>query len=67
MSQEQEQYSPDAGKSEGGSPQAQQQQQQQPQSHGNGGQGSDSAMKHLRVWEQQRAGVTGRKHRPGGS
>jgi hypothetical protein len=51
---------------EGASAGPQQQQQQQPQSQGHGGQGSDSAMKQLRVWEQQRAGVGGRKHRPSG-
>jgi hypothetical protein len=44
-----------------------QQQQQQPQAtpEGHGGQGSDSAMKQLRAWEQRRAHNSGGKHRQG--
>jgi hypothetical protein len=38
----------------------QQQQQQQPATEGHGGQGSDSAMKQLRAWEQRRASQGGR-------
>jgi hypothetical protein len=42
------------------------QQQQQPQpSEGHGGQGSDSAMKQLRAWEQRRAANSGGKRRHG--
>jgi hypothetical protein len=37
-----------------------QQQQQQPATEGHAGQGSDSAMKQLRVWEQRRASQGGR-------
>ena len=44
---------------------AQQQQQQQPASEGHGGQGSDSAMKQLRIWEQRRAANSGGKRRQG--
>ena len=44
-----------------------QQQQQQPQAtpEGHGGQGSDSAMKQMRAWEQRRAHHSGGKHRQG--
>jgi hypothetical protein len=44
-----------------------QQQQQQPQAgpEGHGGQGSDSAMKQMRAWEQRRAHNSGGKHRQG--
>ena len=37
-----------------------QQQQQQPASEGHAGQGSDSAMRQMRVWEQRRASQGGR-------
>lgn len=43
----------------------QQQQQQQPATEGHGGQGSDSAMKQMRVWEQRRASQTGGRGRQG--
>lgn len=62
MSQQQEQLMPEDGQS------AQdgqiRQQQQQPQ-EGHGGQGSESAMKHLREWEQRRASNSGGKRRQG--
>jgi hypothetical protein len=44
---------------------AQQQQQPQPAGDGHGGQGSDSAMKQLRIWEQRRAVNSGGKRRQG--
>lgn len=53
-------HSPD----EAAGPVQQQQQQQQP-SDGHGGQGSDSALKQLRVWEQHRAANSGGKRRQG--
>jgi hypothetical protein len=59
MSQQQEQSSagePDAGAQEGIV-----QQQQQAQTEGRGGQGAESAMQHLREWEQRRSGNTGGK------
>jgi hypothetical protein len=43
----------------------QQQQQQPPVTEGHGGQGSDSAMKQMRVWEQRRAMDSGGKRRQG--
>jgi hypothetical protein len=43
----------------------QQQQQQAPTAEGHGGQGSDSAMKQMRVWEQRRAADSGGKRRQG--
>lgn len=43
----------------------QQQQQAQPTPEGHGGQGSDSAMKQMRAWEQRRAHNSGGKHRQG--
>lgn len=63
MSQQQEELQPE----DGGSPhKVQQQQQQQPQGtvEGHGGQGSESAMKQMRIWEQGRASNSGgkRKH-----
>lgn len=61
MNTEHEQDAPeeaDAGKA------VQQQQQPQP-SEGHGGQGSDSAMKQMRVWEQRRASNSGGKRRSG--
>ena len=59
MSQQQEQSSVSGdGEQEGEG-----QQQQQPQAQGRAGQGSESAMEHLREWEQHRAGNTGGKHR----
>ena len=65
MSQQQEQLLPEDGES-----QVQGQQQQQPQPHGgdgHGGQGSDSAMKQMRIWEQRRASNSGGKRRQGPS
>lgn len=62
MSQQQESSSPEDAHGE--SP-ANCQQQQQPQAGGRGGQGSESAMKHLREWEQNRAGHSGGKPRHG--
>ena len=44
---------------------AQQQQQPQPASEGHAGQGSDSAMKQLRLWEQRRASQSGGRGRQG--
>jgi len=43
----------------------QQQQQQQPAADGHGGQGSDSAMKQMRIWEQRRAANSGGQRRQG--
>lgn len=65
MSQQQEQLLPEDGES-----QVRGQQQQQPQPHageGHGGQGSDSAMKQMRIWEQRRANNSGGKRRQGPS
>ena len=64
MSQQQEQLQPEDGQSvqNGGS---QQQQQPQPSADGHGGQGSDSAMKQMRIWEQDRASHSGGKRRQG--
>jgi hypothetical protein len=45
---------------------SEQQQQQQPSAtEGHGGQGSDSAMKQMRVWEQRRSAESGGKRRQG--
>jgi len=63
MSQQQEQLQP-----EDGVPQAEDgQQQQQPQATGDAhaGQGSDSALKQMRIWEQNRATHSGGKRRQG--
>jgi hypothetical protein len=64
MSQQQEQLQP-----EDGSPPhtgtSQQQQQPQPATEGHAGQGSDSAMKQMRIWEQRRASNSGGKRRQG--
>jgi hypothetical protein len=46
-------------------PSQQQQQQPQPAGEGHGGQGSESAMKQLRIWEQRRAANSGGKRRQG--
>jgi ABC-type uncharacterized transport system involved in gliding motility auxiliary subunit len=43
----------------------QQQQQQQPATEGHAGQGSDSAMKQMRLWEQRRASQSGGRGRQG--
>jgi ABC-type uncharacterized transport system involved in gliding motility auxiliary subunit len=42
-----------------------QQQQQQPQGESHAGQGSESAMKQMRVWEQHRASNSGGPGRQG--
>jgi len=64
MSQQQEQLLPEDGdESQKGS--TQQQQQPQPGPEGHGGQGSESALKHLRLWEQRRASNSGGKRRQG--
>lgn len=65
MSQQQEQLQPEDGQEpQKGTPL---QQQQQPQSgiDSHAGQGSDSAMKQMRVWEQRRAANSGGKRRQG--
>ena len=64
MSQQQEQLLPEDGEQpqQGNSSQ---QQQQQPQPEGHAGQGSDSAMKQMRIWEQRRASHSGGKRRQG--
>ncbi|HEX7887729.1 MAG TPA: hypothetical protein VF522_00095 [Ramlibacter sp.] len=63
MNTEHEQAAPEEGNTQ---PAVQQQQQQQPEtSEGHGGQGSDSAMKQMRVWEQRRASNSGGKRRSG--
>ena len=65
MSQQQEQLLPEDGEPQVNS----QQQQQQPQTHGSAeghaGQGSDSAMKQMRIWELRRASNSGGKRRQG--
>ena len=63
MSQQQEQLLPE----EGEQPQqgTSSQQQQQPQPEGHAGQGSDSAVKQMRIWEQRRATNSGGKRRQG--
>lgn len=64
MSQQQEQLLPEQGEQ----PQpgnTSQQQQPQPATEGHAGQGSDSAMKQMRIWEQRRASNSGGKRRQG--
>jgi hypothetical protein len=64
MSQQQEQLQPEDGQSvENDGQQQQQQPQNQPEGHA--GQGSDSAMKQMRIWEQRRASNSGGKRRQG--
>jgi hypothetical protein len=63
MSNEQDQQSQDEPTSS--HPVQQQQQQEQGATEGHGGQGSDSAMKQLRIWEQRRAANSGGKRRQG--
>jgi hypothetical protein len=63
MSQQQEQLLPVDGQSP--SNDEVQQQQQQPAAEGHAGQGSDSAMKQMRIWEQRRASNSGGKTRQG--
>ena len=64
MSNQQEQMLPEDGES---AQKAVSQQQQQPQAttEGHAGQGSDSAMKQMRIWEQRRASNSGGKRRNG--
>lgn len=68
---EQEHDSPRGSDEHQPAQQKQQQQQQQPQalegqaSDGHAGQGSESAMKQLRAWEQRRSVVSGGKRRNG--
>jgi len=62
MSQQQEQFESEAGQpTKDGTVQQQPQQSQE----GHGGQGSDSAMKQMREWEQHRANNSGGRHRHG--
>ena len=67
MSEQQEQLVPEEGEPQKGANLAHQQQQQDPQSvsEGHAGQGSDSAMKQMRIWEQRRASNSGGKRRQG--
>lgn len=65
MSQQQEQLQPEDGQVPLKGTPAQQQQQPQGGNEGHGGQGSDSAMKQMRVWEQRRAANSGGKRRQG--
>ena len=64
MSQQQEQFTPEEGQPANHATQQQQQQQQQG-GDGHAGEGSDSAMKQMRVWEQTRASNSGGKRRQG--
>jgi len=64
MSQQQDQLQPEDGQSVNNDGQ-QQQQQPQGSSDGHAGQGSDSAMKQMRIWEQRRASNSGGKRRQG--
>lgn len=63
MNTEHEQAAPEQGEAHK-AVQQQQQQQAQP-TEGHAGQGSDSAMKQMRVWEQRRASNSGGKRRVG--
>jgi hypothetical protein len=63
MSQQQDQLVPEDGVPT--NPDRQQQQQQQPGGDGHAGEGSDSAMRQMRVWEQRRAVNSGGKRRQG--
>ena len=62
MSQQPDQRETEDGSTSSTSTQ-QQQQQAQAAPEGHGGQGSDSAMKQMRAWEQRRASHSGGKHR----
>lgn len=61
MSNEQDQQAQDKPTQ----PVQQQQQQHQAATEGHAGQGSDSAMKQMRIWEQRRAVNSGGKRRQG--
>ena len=64
MSQQQEQLQPEDGQSvQKDGPQQQENSQSSPDGHG--GQGSDSAMKQMRIWEQDRTSHSGGKRRQG--
>ena len=65
MSQPQQELLPDDGQSPPTEQVQQQQQQPQPAVEGHAGQGSDSAMKQMRIWEQRRASNSGGKRRQG--
>lgn len=65
MSQQQEQLQPEDGQEPQKGTPLQQQQQPQSVTDGHAGQGSDSAMKQMRVWEQRRAANSGGKRRQG--
>jgi len=65
MSQQQEQLLPEEGEQPQKGNSSQQQQQPQPAAEGHAGQGSDSAMKQMRIWEQRRATNSGGKRRQG--
>jgi hypothetical protein len=65
MSQQQDQFTPQEGVPEEAGQQQQQQQQPDAVSEGHAGQGSDSAMKQMRAWEQRRASNSGGKRRHG--
>ena len=61
MSQQQEQFTPEEGEpAKDGNVR-----QQQAQEEGHAGRGSDSAMQHMREWEQRRASHSGGKRRQG--
>ena len=63
MSQQQEQFTPEDGEpAKDGNVQ---QNPQQAQEEGHAGRGSDSAMYHMREWEQRRASHSGGKRRQG--
>ena len=62
MDTETRQFSPDEGEAEQVVPQ---QQQPEPATEGHAGQGSDSAMKQMRIWEQRRASNTIGRRRQG--
>lgn len=65
MSQQQEQLQPEDGESPTKGQVQQQQQQPQGGADGHAGNGSDSAMKQMRIWEQRRASNSGGKRRQG--
>ena len=57
----------DSSQPQGDSSDSAQQQQQQPQPdpEGHAGQGAESALKHMRAWEQRRAANSGGKRKQG--
>jgi len=62
MSQQQEQFMPEEGEP---AKDGNVEQQQQAREEGHAGRGSDSAMYHMREWEQRRASHSGGKRRQG--